>query len=158
MNEGKTGREWFKDRYDSALNKGLPSVKRMQAALEFVELLESAGGLALLSYEPPVPTQRATKQSSMVAGELIMPFGKHRGQKLKSIPTSYLQWLKEKAQPPLLQSVLDVLAGRDDQPGEFDFEKAPTLHHNRDYDKQPFPPYKEPEVDPYNPDMGDIPF
>ena len=158
----KTGREWLEHCYNQAITKHLPMATRAKAALDFVELIESAGGMSLLTYEPAVPTPRATKQAAMLAGEVIMPFGKHRGQKLKTLPTNYLQWMVDKLDAPLKLSAREVLSCRDDAKPvqrDFDFETAPRISHGTDHDPQPF--CKKPdhyEELPDQRDYGDFPF
>ncbi|MFW6409551.1 MAG: putative quorum-sensing-regulated virulence factor [Halanaerobiales bacterium] len=49
------------------------------------------------SSPPPTP-QGNGKQSSDDPGEMVLPFGKkHKGEKLKDIPSGYLEWLAENA-------------------------------------------------------------
>ena len=48
-----------------------------------------------------------------------MPFGKHRGKRLQSIPTEYLVWLRDEndeLDPALRKEVLHELGRRDDVP------------------------------------------
>jgi hypothetical protein len=51
----------------------------------------------------------------LVSKEIMrMPFGKHRGQQLNKLPTSYLEWLLtlNKLRLPLRNAVNDVLESR----------------------------------------------